>query len=105
MYKIFLRIWDFALQDKERCSFFIRYYYSRYYKKECNIERERIYQNVITLLGKALKDPSNATWLFNFILDVFFSVSVKVLREEIPDNNQTRQSMFLLIYTCRIRCF
>lgn len=96
--KIFSQIWDFALQDKEKCSFFIRYYYSRYYTKQCSAGREKIYDKAMYLIEKAFKDNTNTWWLFNYMLDVIFSSAVKVLREEIPDNEQTEENIFSLLY-------
>ena len=86
------------MQDKEKCSFFIRYYYSRYYTKQCSAGREKIYDKAMYLIEKAFKDNTNTWWLFNYMLDVIFSSAVKVLREEIPDNEQTEENIFSLLY-------
>ncbi|MBR3968411.1 MAG: hypothetical protein IKJ93_02360 [Clostridia bacterium] len=37
-------------------------------------------------------------WLFNHVLDVIFSSAVKVLREEIPDNADTEEKIFSLLF-------
>ena len=96
--KIFSQIWKFALNDQEKCSFFIRYYYSRYYTKQCGQERKEIYQDVMLSMKKVFKEESNVWWLFNHMFDVIFSSAVKVLREEIPDNRQTEENIFVLLY-------
>lgn len=96
--KIFSQIWTYALNDTEKCSFFIRYYYSRYYTKECSIEREKIYHKVILLINKIFKDDADKWWLFNYMLDVIFSSAVKVLRGEIPNDKKTEDNIFSLLY-------
>lgn len=39
--KIFEKVWEYALADKESCSFFIRYYYSRCYTADMSIKRKQ----------------------------------------------------------------
>ncbi len=96
--KVFSQIWEFTLNDKEKCSFFIRYYYSRLYSKEITFSREKIYHKVMLLIKKFFKDGTNTWWLFNYMLDVIFSSVVKVLRGELPDNKQTEENIFTLLY-------
>lgn len=95
----FSKIWAFALTDKERCSYFIRYYYSRYYTKGFSDERKALYERVINIASTLFKPDTNVWWLFNYMLDIIFSSAVKVLREEIPDNKETEENIFMLIYT------
>ena len=96
--KIFSQIWVFALNDREKCSFFIRYYYSRHYIKECSIYREKIYHKVVLLIKKIFKDDADTWLLFNYMLDVIFSSAVKVLRDEIPNNHETEENIFSFLY-------
>ena len=96
--KIFSQIWEFALNDKEKCSFFIRYYYSRYYTKQCGNEREKIYSDVLLSMKNVFREDANVWWLFNHMFDVIFSSAVKVLRDEIPNNEQTEENIFALLY-------
>lgn len=96
--KLFSQVWDFALNDKERCSFFIRYYYSRYYSIDYSKTREKLYSKVILLIKDIFKADANTWWLLNHMLDVVFSSAVKVLRDEIPNNEQTEEKIFLLLY-------
>ena len=97
-YNGFSQIWDFALNDTEKCSFFIRYYYSRYYTKDCSVAREKIYHKVMLAISEIFKEGTDTWWLFNYILDVIFSSAVKVLRDEIPNNKQTEENIFSLLY-------
>lgn len=96
--KIFSQIWNFTLNDKEKCSFFIRYYYSRYYIKEYSDYREKIYHKVILLIKQLFKDNADTWFVFNYMLDVIFSSAVKVLRDEIPNNRETEENIFSFLY-------
>ena len=97
--KLFEKVWQYALDDKEQCSFFIRYYYSRCYTNAMTEDRKRIYFKIIKIFETAFSHGADAWWLFNHILDVIFSSAVKILREEIPDNKQTEEKIFDLIYS------
>lgn len=95
---LFKLIWQYATTDKEKCSFFIRYYYSRCYTNTISQERKTIYANVMKKFDTAFARGTDTWWLFNHILDVVFSSAVKVLRGEIPDNDETMQNIFNLLF-------
>lgn len=96
--QIFSEIWQYSLDDKERCSFFIRYYYSRCYTNDMSLERKKIYENVLKMFDTAFVYTTDTWWLFNHVLDVIFSSAVKVLRGEIPDNEDTEEKIFSLLF-------
>lgn len=96
--KMFSQIWDFSLNDEEKCSFFIRYYYSRYYSESCGNKRKKLYSKVMLLIKNIFNEETDPWWLFNHMLDVIFASAVKVLRGEIPNNLQTEENIFSLLY-------
>ena len=97
--KLFEAVWHYALEDKEKCSFFIRYYYSRCYTADMSEERKDIYAEVMRKFNTAFPYGTDTWWLFNHILDVIFSSAVKVLRNEIPEDAQTEEKIFSLLYS------
>lgn len=96
--KTFKLIWQHTLKDKEQCAFFIRYYYSRCYTADMSEERKKIYAPIIKLFSIGFLPNTDTWWLFNHILDVIFSSAVKVLRSEIPDNQETEDRIFNLLF-------
>lgn len=96
--KMFSQLWIFTLNDQEKCSFFIRYYYSRYYSESCSKKRKKLYNKVMSLIKNIFNDNTDTWWLFNYMLDVIFASAVKVLRNEIPNNLQTEENVFSLLY-------
>lgn len=95
---LFKLVWQYAISDKEKCSFFIRYYYSRCYTNEISQERKIIYAYIIKKFETVFARGTDTWWLFNHILDVIFSSAIKVLRDEIPDNDQTQENIFNLLF-------
>lgn len=94
---VFDNFWEFSLNNKEVCSFFIKYYYSRYYTKQISDDRKKIYAKAMAIFSTAFKNGTDTWWLFNHILDVVFSSAVKVLRGEIEDDKQTQENVFNLL--------
>lgn len=96
--KHFEKIWQYALADKEQCSFFIRYYYSRCFTIDMAAARKEIYGEVMKKFSMAFSYGTDTWWLFNHALDVIFSSAVKVLRKEIPETKETESKIFALLY-------
>ncbi len=95
---LFKLIWQYVIDNKEKYSFFIRYYYSRCYTKQISDERKIIYADVIKIFDTIFARGTDTWWLFNQVLDVVFSSAVKVLRDEIPNNRETEENIFLFLY-------
>lgn len=60
--------------------------------------RKAIYAGVMEKFNLAFSYGTDTWWLFNYILDVLFSSAVKVLREEIPNNEETAEKIFELLF-------
>lgn len=95
---LFSLIWQYAVADKEKCSFFIRYYYSRCYTHELSLKRKEVYEDFIRIFETAFIRGTDIWWLFNHILDVVFSTAIKVLRDEIPDDSKTEERIYNLLF-------
>ncbi len=95
---LFKLVWQYALDDKEKCSFFIRYYYSRFYTKKASEERKTIYSDVMKIFDTAFVRGTDTWWIFNHMLDIIFSSAIKVLRGEIPENEETEENIFNLLF-------
>ena len=94
----FYALWQYILEDKEKYTFFIRYYYSRCYTTNITNERKNIYAGVMEKFNLVFSYGTDTWWLFSYILDVLFSSAVKVLREEIPNNEETAEKIFELLF-------
>ncbi len=96
---LFAACWRFLLSDRHKCSYFIKYYYSHYYNTYPKEHRKIVYANVVDCFATAFIDGTDVWWQFNAILDVVFSNIVKILRDEIPNNEETAKKVFDLVYS------
>lgn len=98
--RIFFRsCWKSILSDCEKCSFFIKYYYSHYYNSYSPLERRKAYREVVERFTPAFRKGTDVWRVFNRILDIVYSTVIKILRTEIPDNDETAEDVFTVVYS------
>ncbi len=97
-YIFFKSCWRNIL-DYDKCSFFIKYYYSHYYNSYSPLKRRKAYSKVIESFTPAFKKGTDVWRIFNRILDIVYSTIIKILRGEIPDNDETAEDVFRVLYS------
>ena len=94
----FRSCWNQIL-DYDKCSFFIKYYYSHYYNSYSPEKRKKAYAKVIESFTPAFQKGTDVWRIFNRILDIVYSTVIKILRGEIPDNDETAEDVFRTLYS------
>ena len=97
--QIFFRSCWKNILDYNKCSFFIKYYYSQYYNSYSPLKRRKAYSEVIESFTPAFKPGTDVWRMFNRILDIVYSTIIKILRNEIPDNDETADDVFRVLYS------
>ena len=96
--QLFCDVWRFLLGNSEKCLAFIRYYYSPYFTA-CSLEKhQQRYAELTVSFGRLLRAESNVWMLLNHILYVMLDFAVKVFNGQIPDNEDTAEHVFRLVY-------
>lgn len=91
-----MNLWEYVLSDQEKCTFFIRYYYSSYFDSYSSNERKECYMKVLDKMTPAFKVGVDIWKQLNYIYDVIFSSVVKVLRNhESKDEVKANAAHFL----------
>lgn len=94
----FTSVWRFLLGNSEKCLAFIRYYYSPYFSKYSATEHKQRYLPLVEKFKSAFKDESNVWMILNHILVTMLDFATKVFDNAIPDNDDTTEHVFRLIY-------
>ncbi len=94
----FTSVWKFMLSNRDKCLTFIRYYYSPYFAKYSAEAHKRRYIPLVKKFKDAFRDEANVWMLLNHILNVMLDFAVKVFDGAVPDNNNTAEHVFRLIY-------
>jgi AcrR family transcriptional regulator len=98
----FTVIWRFMLSNEERCTAYLRYYYSPYFKKY-SLEAHTVrYTPFMKIFSEAFKDEANVWMILKHVLNVMLDFSVRVFEGSVPDNEDTCEHVFRLIY-CSIK--
>jgi AcrR family transcriptional regulator len=94
----FGNFWSFLIDNQDKCSFFIKYYYSQHYDTYPADERAKAYERVVESFAPAFKKGTNVWAMLNHILDVVFCNYVKVLRNEIPADESSADMIYSFVY-------
>lgn len=94
----FSAVWEFLLQNQVKCTAFVRYYYSPYFAKySANAHKER-FTPLVSKFQDAFKDEANVWMLLNHILTTMLDFAVKVYDGQLPNNEDTAEHIFRVIY-------
>ncbi len=91
---IFHDFWGFALGDRDKCSFFIQYYYSSYYSAHYETERKSIYSPLLNLIAPAFSEDTDPWLELNHMYDVVFPKLLRVIRGTLPDSDETEKTVY-----------
>ena len=91
---IFHEFWKFALGDKDKCSFFIQYYYSSYYLTHSDADRKAIYQPLLDAVSPAFAEGADPWTELNHMYDVAFAKLWRVIRGVLPDTPETEDNVY-----------
>jgi len=86
--------WRFTLGDRDKCSFFIQYYYSTYYLSHSETERKSIYQPLLDEIAPAFAEDTDAWIELNHMYDIVFPKLLRVIRGTMPDNDEIEESVY-----------
>ena len=101
---LFHDFWKFALGDKDKCSFFIQYYYSSYYLSHSDTDRKAIYQPLLDALSPAFAEGADPWTELNHMYDVAFAKLWRVIRDVLPDTPETENNVYSEISLIEERC-
>ena len=94
----FEAIWKFLLGNRDKCVAFIRYYYSPCFQKYSIVTHEQRYAPLVKKFYDAFKEESNVWMILSHILNTMLDFAIKVYNGEIPDDADTSEHVFRLIY-------
>ncbi len=95
----FMNVWRFLLGNRDKCLAYIRYYYSPYFRKYSSAEHRERYVPLVAIFKEAFRAEANTWMILNHILNVLLDFSTKVYDGEVPDNDDTAEHVFQLIYS------
>jgi AcrR family transcriptional regulator len=94
----FSAVWHFLLGNRDKCLAFIRYYYSSYFEKYSAIDHQKRYLPLVERCSVAFREEANVWMILNHVLTTMLDFAVKVYGSSVPDNEDTEEHVFRLVY-------
>ena len=91
-------IWKFLLGNRDKCLAFVRYYYSPYFARNSAEEHKKRFVPLIEKFKDAFREEANVWMIMNHILTTMLDFAIKVYNGAVPDNDDTAEHVFRLIY-------
>ena len=94
----FHAIWKFLLGNKDKCLAFIQYYYSPYFAKYSAEDHKKRFRPLVEKLGSAFREEANVRMILHYDLTTMLDFAVKVFGGEVPNDDDTAEHVFRLVY-------
>ena len=94
----FEAVWKFLLGNSDKCLAFIRYYYSPYFNKYSIETHKQRYAPLLNKISEAFKEEANVWMLLKHMLNIMLDFSIRVFNGEVPDDADTAEHVFRLVY-------
>lgn len=94
----FAAVWKFFLGNRDKCLAFIRYYYSPYFQKYSAEEHKKRYIPLVDMFKDAFRDEANVWMILNYVQMTMLDFAIKVFDGSVPDNDDTAEHVFRVIY-------
>lgn len=94
----FTAVWELFLQNQTKCTAYIRYYYSPYFAEYSAEAHKKRFIPLVSKFQDAFKDEANVWMLLNHILTTMLDFAVKVYDGQLPNNEDTAEHIFRVIY-------
>ena len=94
----FHAIWNFLLGNKDKCLAFMQYYYSPYFAKYSLEDHQKRFRPLVEKLQAAFREEADVWMILNHDLTATLDFAVKVFGGEFPNDEDTAEHVFHLVY-------
>lgn len=94
----FSAIWNFLLQDRDKCIAYVRYYYSPYFTRYSAESHKRRFKPLVEKFRGAFQDEADVWMILNHILNVMLDFAIKVHNDQMSKEDDYVEHIFRVIY-------
>ena len=98
-YSLWQPCWQYLVSRPDVCSFYVRYYYSTYFKEKALPEHLKICAVLIDKMKDAFPSTTNVEMILHHILETMLSYGMKVSFGEVENTAELSDSIFKIIYS------
>ncbi len=96
--RFFTATWRFLLGNQNKCLAYIRYGYSSFFKKYSLEDHQQRFAPLVEKMAVFFYPEANVWMLLNHVLNVMLDFAIKVFNGEVPDNEDTAEHVFRLVF-------
>ena len=94
----FFEVWEFILNNRDRCLAYMQYFYSPYFAMYSAEEHEKRCKPIVEKFCDAFKDEADVWMILNHILNVMLDFAVKVHNNLMPNTEIYAEHVFRVVY-------
>ncbi len=94
----FFAVWEFLLQNRERCLTYIRYYYSPYFFKYSAEDHQKRFAPLVNKIKVSFKEEADVWLILNHVLNVMFDFAIKVHNGHALAEENYSEHVFRVVY-------
>lgn len=94
----FSAIWNFLLQDRDKCIAYVRYYYSPYFTRYSAESHKCRFKPLVEKFRGAFQDEADVWMILNHILNVMLDFAIKVHNDQMSKEDDYVEHIFRVIY-------
>lgn len=98
LYNVFLAAWQYVIHNEERCRYYIRNYYSAYFKGKSQEAHGELFGEMIKRLSPIFKDSADTGAILHSVFTVAFNFVIRVHNGELENSEENRDRLFNVLY-------
>ncbi len=96
--RYFFAVWDFLIDNRDRCLAYMQYFYSPYFVKYSATDHKKRFAPLVAKFRAAFIDEADVWMILNLMLNVAFDFAVKVHNNQMPNTDAYSEHVFRVIF-------
>ena len=96
---IFMKIWNFLLSDETKCRYYVRYYYSAYFKGEYLRAHQAKFRDFICDMMPYFVENADVCAILQHVITVMFSFAICVFNGTVQNDEDNVPHIFNVAYS------
>lgn len=96
--EVFLRVWRFAINNETQCRFYIRYYYSIYFKGQSLAGHNQRFSEIVNCFRPLFKDEADVVAIMHSVLTLLLDFANRVYNGDLADDDINRPHIYNVLY-------
>ena len=98
LYSFFLLAWRFVLGNEERCRYYVRYYYSIYFKGHSLEAHKRLFSGIESEMAPLFKDEADVSAILHSVFTTMLDFGIRVYNDDLEDSDINTPHVFNVLY-------